>query len=149
MDTGTGTGALRLRLTTPPAPMSTEEARKLMEDYIKSSLWFQVDMMEPSIGDDGVPACAILLSREGESVYRCFVGTRRERKGKPMHYCTECGFKSKRLHQVIGHQRYKRGHSPFVCPDYGWCVHNLPPGSVWQQLTAPFVFVVVIFVDTQ
>ena len=113
------------------APMSTEETRELMEDYIKRSRWFQMDMMEPSIGDYGVPECATLLARKGESVWCCFVGTRREKEGKHVHYCTQCGFKNKRLHQVIGHQRQKRGHNPFVCPDYGWCVHHPPlgPGS--------------------
>ena len=108
------------------APMSTEEARKLMEDYIKSSCWFKLNMKEPAIGGDGVPACAILLGRKGESVYRCFVETRRERKGKHVHYCTQCEFKSKRLHRVIRHQRQKRGHKPPVCPILR-LVCTLPP----------------------
>jgi len=112
-----------------------------MEDYIKRSIWFQKGTVEPFVGDNGVPTCAVLLARKGESVYRCFVATKKDGKGKHVHYCIACGFKSKRLHRVIGHQRYKRGHSPFVCPDKGWCVHylpHLPYVPVWQLITRPF-----------
>ena len=122
--------------------------------------------MEPSVGDDGVPTFARLLTRPGESVYRCFVDTRKDRKGKPVYYCSDCGFKSDRLHRLIGHQRSKRGHRPFACPDEGWRVHPLllpqtlrpsdphhpaprtPFRSVGQLLIARVVFVVVIFADT-
>ncbi len=72
----------------------------------------------------------LLLARPGESVYRCFVDTRKDRKGKPVYYCSGCGFKSDRLHRLIGHQRSKRGHRPFACPDQSWYV--LPP-----SLTTP------------
>jgi len=119
-------GNLRLRISPPPVPMSTEEARNIMEDYIKGSIWFQNGTMEPLVGDNGVPPCAVLLARKGESVYRCFVATRKDGKGKQVHHCIACGFKSKRLYRAIGHQRYKRGHSPFVCPDIEWYVHYLP-----------------------
>ena len=104
------TGTLRLRVPTPPLAISTEDARQLMEDYIKGSAWYQTDTMEPSVGDVGVPACALLRARSGESVYRCFVDTKKDQKGATEHYCTVCGFKSGRLDQLIEHQRSKRGH---------------------------------------
>jgi len=119
-----------------------------MEDYIKRSIWFQKGEMEPFVGDNGVPPCAVLLARQGESVYRCFVATKKDGKGKHVHHCIACGFKSKRLHRVIGHQRYKRGHSPFVCPDKGWYVHSLPHlpyFPVWQLINPPIPCLLVVF----
>ena len=119
--------------------ISTEDARQLMETYVRHSPWFQTNAIELSVGDDGVPTFARLLARPGESVYRCFVDTRKDRKGKPVYYCSDCGFKSDRLHRLIGHQRSKRGHRPFACPDNGWYVHSPPPPppSAPQPLTTP------------
>jgi hypothetical protein len=108
----TRTGTLRHRVTTPPAASSTEDARQLMEDYIKSSTWYQTESMEPSVGDVGVPTCALLLARSGESVYRCFVDTGEDQGGKTEHCCSACGFRSRRLDRLIEHQRSKRGHRP-------------------------------------
>lgn len=105
------------------ATMSTTDARQLMEDYIRCSEWFESNTLEPLVGSIGMPTCAPLLARPGESAYRVFVDTKKDRKGKPMYYCCTCAFKSDRLHRVIGHQRAKRGHRPFVCPDEGWYVH--------------------------
>lgn len=104
--------------------MSTEDARQLIEDYIRRSTWFQMNTMDPSVGDLGVPTSARLLARPGESVYRCFVDTKKDRKGKLVYSCSGCGFKSDRLHRLIGHQRSKRGHRPFACPDRGWYVQT-------------------------
>ena len=104
------TDNLRHRATTAPPAISTEDARQLIEDYIKCSTWYQTGMMEPCVGDAGVPACALLLARSGESVYLCFVDTRKDQEGSIEHYCTACGFKSGRLDQLIEHQRSKRGH---------------------------------------
>ena len=107
--------------------MSTEDARQLLEEYVRRSTWFQMNTMDPSVGDLGVPTSARLLARPGESVYRCFVDTKKDRKGKLVYSCSGCGFKSDRLHRLIGHQRSKRGHRPFACPDRGWYVQPPPP----------------------
>jgi len=103
--------------TFPPASMSTQDARQLLEDYIKRSIWYKTDTMEPSVGDIGVPTDALLLALSGESVYRCFVDTRRDQEGKTKHYCSACGFESDRLDRLIEHQRSKRGHRPVVLRD--------------------------------
>ena len=85
-----------------------------MEDYIKNSNWYKTDMVEPSVGDVGVPACALFLARSGESVYRCFVDARKDQEGNTKHYCSACGFNSGQLVRLIEHQRSKRGHRPFA-----------------------------------
>ena len=92
-------------------------ARQLMEGYIKSSTWHKTDMMEPSVGDVGVPIYAVLLAASGESVYRCFVDTKTDQEGKTEYHCSSCGFKSNRLDRSIEHQRSKRGHRPFALRD--------------------------------
>jgi len=127
----------------PTSILSTEDARQLMETYVRRSSWFQTNVPEPSVGDLGVPTCALLLARPGESVYRCFVDTRKDRKGRAVYYCAACGFKSDRLHRLVGHQRSKRSHRPFACPDHGWYVHthpspHTPLGFAGRLLTARF-----------
>lgn len=109
------------------AAMSIKDARELMETYVRNSRWFETNTLEPLVGDVDVPTYALFVARPGESVYRAFVETKKDRKGKPMYYCCACAFKSDRLHRVIGHQRSKRGHRPFACPDEGWYVHRTPP----------------------
>jgi len=103
--------------TIPPAPTSTQDARQLLEDYIKSSVWYRADMMEPSVGDAGVPTSALLLARSGESVYRCFVDTGQDQEGNTKHSCSACGFESSQLDRLIEHQRSKRGHKPVALRD--------------------------------
>ena len=126
------TGTLRHRVPTPPPAISTGDARQLIEDYIKGSTWYQTHMMEPSVGDVGVPACALLLvgelgvpvsalqlAKRGHSVWACFVkGVRRE--GRLIFKCTTCTHETDRLHRAVNHQRAKWGHKPFACTDRGW-----------------------------
>jgi hypothetical protein len=119
--------AYAVSVASPDVP-STAAAREVRETYIRSAWWFETNVPEPVVGDLEVPACALLLARPGHSVYRVFVETKRDRKGKPVYHCcaSACAFKSDRLHRVIGHQRNKRNHRPFVCPDEGWCVVPMP-----------------------
>ena len=130
----------------PPA-MSTADARDLMETYMRCATWFEANTVEPLIGDFGVPTAALLLARPGDSAYRVFVDTKKDRKGKPMYYCCTCPFKSDRLHRVIGHQRSKRGHRPFACPDEGWYVHSQVCPRAAADPPCVLIFI-VIFVDT-
>ena len=48
--------------------------------------------VEPLVGDAGVQACALLLARPGDSVYRCFVDTVKDRRGRPVYHCRACAF---------------------------------------------------------
>ena len=110
------TSNLRHRVPTPPPAILIEDVLQLLEDRIKGSIWYQTNVVEPSVGDpDGYVDC-------------CFVGTREDwgdRGGsRPVYYCFVCGFKSGRLHRLMGHQRSKHGHWPFACPYQGWYVHT-------------------------
>ena len=115
----------------PVGAISKERARELIEAYVEHAPWFEAQAVEAHVGDDGVPPCALQLARPGESVYRCFVDSGKDRRGQPVYSCSACPFKSDRLHRVVGHQRSKRGHRPFVCPDEGWYAHpsNPPPSG--------------------
>ena len=127
-----------------PTPLSNEDARQRIGAYIPSARWFENNMPEPLVGDADVPACAQLLARRGESIYRCFVDTRKGQKGKSVYYCTECGFMSDRLHRLLGHQRSKRGHRPFACPDEGWYVH---PSRTLSPNLGPLITFSCLFVS--
>ena len=122
------TSNLRHRVPTPPPAISIEDALQLLEDRIKGSIRYQTNT-EPSIGDPyGYVEC-------------CFVGTRGDRGGsRPVYYCFVCGFKSGRLHRLMGHQRSKHGHWPFACPYQGWYVHihtfSPSPHPLWVRRPA-------------
>lgn len=103
-----------------PAALSDDEARARVEQYIHAAPWFTAHAHEPVVGAPGVPACAAQLAPAGESVYRCFVVLDKPRKNKPVYKCANCEYTSDRLHRVVGHQRVKRNHKPFACPDVGW-----------------------------
>jgi len=100
--------------------LSDEEARSLVEQYIRSSSWFRENAHEPLVGGDGVPGCALQLAPKGESIYRCFVVLGRPKRNRPVFECATCEYTSDRLHRVVGHQRSKRKHKPFACGDDGW-----------------------------
>lgn len=100
--------------------LSDDEVRSLIEQYIQAAPWFHEHAQESLVGEEGVPTCALQLAPKGESVYRCFVVPGKSKKNKPMFKCATCEYTSDRLHRVVGHQRIKRNHKPFVCGDVGW-----------------------------
>jgi hypothetical protein len=132
---------LRQRLLLPPSPsdthtqmstppLSNEEARQVLDDWIMNSDWLRQDRMEPMVGDPGVPPCALQLASSGQSIYCCFLVPIRARKG------TISGWKSAadptntpdRHQRAIGKERANRGHSPFKCPrhhDPNWFVRSM------------------------
>ena len=93
-----------------------DKLRVHLDQHIRSTGWFQGGEHEPTVGAPGVPKWAAQLASHGRSIYECFVKTARE-KGKPVYKCSSrgCKFKSTRLRRVVGHQRKKRNHKPFVC----------------------------------
>ena len=100
--------------------LSDDEARSLIDKYIQAAPWFHEHLIEPLVGDEGVPTCTLQLASRGESVYRCFVVPGKSKDNIPMFECATCEYTSNRLHRVIEHQRVKRNHRPFACGDVGW-----------------------------
>ena len=109
------------RVVAPQIALSDEEARAEIETYIRASIWFVFHMMEPRVGGEGVPECALQLAKPGGSIWECFV-KRTRRKGSIIFKCVACGYESDRLHRAVSHQRVKWGHKPFPCTDPGWLV---------------------------
>ena len=99
-----------------PESQTEDELRARLNQYIESEQWFEDDEPEPTVGAQGVPEWATRLAPHGRSIYECFVKTARE-KGSIVYKCCShgCKFKSTRLRRVVGHQRKKRNHKPFVC----------------------------------
>ena len=99
-----------------PDFQTDDELRARLDQYIQSARWFQDDEHEPTVGAKGVPKWATHLAEHGRSVYECFVKTARE-QGSIVYKCSShgCKFKNTRLRRVVGHQRKKRKHTPFVC----------------------------------
>ena len=100
--------------------LSDGEARSLIEEYIMAAPWFREHTQEPLVGGEGVPTCALQLAPKGGSIYQCFVVPGKSMRNKPIFKCATCDYTSDRLHRVVGHQRIKRNHKPFVCGDVGW-----------------------------
>lgn len=126
-DTSTLSLALPNTDCTPSSPSTTsldelpdfqteDELRARLDQYIRSTSWYRNHEREPTVGTKGVPKWADKLASSGRSVYECFVKTARE-KGLIIYKCSskDCPFKSTRLRRVVGHQRKKRNHKPFVC----------------------------------
>ena len=99
-----------------PDHQTEDELRARLDHHIQSEQWLQDDEPEPTVGAPGVPVWAARLALHGRSIYECFVKTARER-GALVYKCSSpgCRFKSTRLRRVVGHQRKKRNHKPFVC----------------------------------
>ncbi len=99
-----------------PESQTEDELRARLNRWIRSARWFRNHEREPTIGAKGVPKWAVQLALDGRSIYECFVKTARE-KGSVIYKCSShgCKFKNTRLRRVVGHQRKKRNHKPFVC----------------------------------
>ena len=99
-----------------PEFQTEDELRARLDQHIRSTPWFRDHEPEPTVGAPGVPQWATQLALHGRSVYECFVKTARE-QGSIIYKCSShgCKFKSTRLRRVVGHQRKKRSHKPFVC----------------------------------
>ena len=99
-----------------PESPTEDELRARLERWIRSTRWFRNHEPEPAIGAKGVPRWAAQLASDGRSVYECFVKTARA-KGSTIYKCSSpgCKFTNTRLRRVVGHQRKKRNHKPFVC----------------------------------
>jgi hypothetical protein len=107
-----------------PEFQTEDELRARLDQHIRSTQWFRNHEHEPTVGTPGVPRWAVQLALHDRSIYECFVKTARE-KGSIVYKCSSkgCKFKSTRLRRVVGHQRKKRNHKPFVCQAHAkWCV---------------------------
>ena len=113
----TGRTGTRLLLCRPPPPPWPHPRRRKTCRCQRKTLIGTARNLVPSERDGAVRrrawrpnVCAVARS------YRCFVDTRKDERdrggSKPVYYCLACGFKSDRLHRLIGHQRSKRGHRP-------------------------------------
>ena len=116
---GAGTEAEREAQTTTHEPLSDRAARAHIAAYIRGVEWYQAHAVEPCVGEAGVPACALQLAQEGESIWACFV-QRLRRRGIGMYKCVGCGHVTRRRSRAIGHQRAEWEHKPFACADPGW-----------------------------
>jgi len=115
--------------TQVPNPVSDEEARQILDTWILNSDWLRQDMMEPMVGDHGVPTCAPQLASSGSSIYCCFLIPVMYKKGKISGWksATDPTSKPDRHQRAIGKERAKRGHCPFKCPrdhDPDWFVRS-------------------------
>ena len=142
-----GARLLLCRPPPPPPPWPHPRRRKPCRCRRKTLVGTARDLV-PSERD-----AAVAVARS----YRCFVDTRKDERdrggSKPVYYCLACGFKSDRLHRLIGHQRSKRGHRPLRAQIKAvMYTHTLSPrpppplGSQDQLLICPFR--VVTFADT-
>ena len=110
---------LTLETVGPLPPISQESAREVIKNYISTSAWFTANEMEPRVGDVGVPECARLLARPGDSIWTCFF-KRTRRNGILIFKCVSCAHKTDRFDRAVDHQRVDWGHRPFACTDPGW-----------------------------
>ena len=113
------TGTANTRVTAPQAVSSDDAARAQIVAYIHTARWFQLDVLEPRVGDSGIPVSALQLAQRGHSIWACLV-KRVRRKGRRIFRCTTCKHETDRLHRAVSHQRAKWGHKPFACTDRGW-----------------------------
>jgi hypothetical protein len=106
-------------LRPPSYPIPPErDARSVIIDYIMSSDWLAANMKERNVGGPGVPGCASQLATSGSSVFMCCVA-KIKRQGVTKYKCIECNHIVDRIDRALEHQRSKRDHKPFACPQ-GW-----------------------------
>ena len=106
------------RMSSPS--LSEEEARGILETWIRNSDWYNQNEMEPVVGGPGVPTCALQLASKGQSIYCCFLIPVLDRKGKISGWksATDPASKPDRHQRALGRERANRDHCPFQCPRY-------------------------------
>jgi len=98
--------------------LQVQDSLSAVRDYVRFSDWLARHMEETKVGDPGVPACASQLADDACSIFMCFI-VKIKRQGAMKYKCVDCGHTVKRVDRALEHQRFKRGHQPFRCPE-GW-----------------------------